>query len=248
MNLDILSISHNYSSYNVKLANIVGLEVACYWQVLVDALHQAVKKNKVNSEGYFRIDRKYVCEKTTLSTKQQKLCDDILASAGLLRRSTDRNDLISMDLSAALQLLQEDDSKLETNLKETVARIRLAEKSADQSQFVSQSLKNKVKETDFDIRNALYDWIDSLNGKANTTTVEVFERNLNSYTADKNAKLKILEIAAVNGYRDFDWSKKIYEEKLRANSTLFPTQSTASRPTTNMNIATENDVDRTKKF
>lgn len=245
MNLDILSITHNYGSYNVKLANLVGLEVACYFQVLVDALHQAVKKNKVNADGFFRIDRKYVCEKTTLSTSQQKQCDEILASAGLLLRHSDRNDLISMDLAAAVQLLQGNDSKLESDIKASVAKIKLAEKNSNNVQFISQSLKNKIKETDFDIRNALFDWVDSLQGKANATTVEVFERDLNNYTTDKNVKLKIIEIAAVNGYRLFEWSSKIYEGQRNQNK---PISNSASRPTVNLNIASEQDVDRTKKF
>ena len=100
MNLDILSTRNCYLSINEKLIQMIGLDTAAYLTVVLDALHQAVKKGKVNDEGYFKLDRKYATERTGLSTTEQKHCDDRLITIGLMKRDSETLNLLSVDVGA----------------------------------------------------------------------------------------------------------------------------------------------------
>ena len=123
MNLDILS-TYSYTKFNIRLANIVGLHPAIYLSVVLDALNQAVKKGKVGEDGYFKLDRKYVNEKTTLSTSEQKDCDVILMKAGLLERKPDKLDNLKVAVQGIVELLQTDDESTIAHIQEEISKSR----------------------------------------------------------------------------------------------------------------------------
>ena len=50
--------------------------------------------------------------------------------------------------------------------------------------------------------------------------LDIYQNNLNNYTDNKQAKIKILEIATTNAYTEFAWSMKIYEKDYRGNGTF----------------------------
>lgn len=63
MLIDLLSMS-NYVNYNVKVAQILGLDAAIYVSELLNINDKALHKNKVKGE-YFTIDRMYIQSRTT---------------------------------------------------------------------------------------------------------------------------------------------------------------------------------------
>ena len=67
----------NYESYNVKLANLFGLNISIYINLLMNIESKASDKEKLNN-GYFLLDRDYVTSRTTFSEKDQLLFDDKL--------------------------------------------------------------------------------------------------------------------------------------------------------------------------
>ncbi len=213
MNLDVLSVQHSYLNINVKLIQILGLDTAAYLTTVLDALHQAVKKNKVDDKGFFRIDRKYVNEKTGLATSEQKQCDERLMSISLLMRDADKAELISIDVGAIMKLIQEDDSKLTDKIKLNLAKLKKTEKEALKKEQYNRYLKSLVKTTDFEVRDAFFVWIDAMDGSLTKATVPVAESAIDAYTTVKAIKIKLLEIMASNGWRDTTWAIKRYEQE-----------------------------------
>lgn len=214
MNLDILSTTYGQTTFNIKLAHVLGLKTALYWSVLVDALYQAKKKGKVSENGYFTLNREYVFEKTTLTTLEQKECDKLLIELGYLDKGQKVNS-IRVDASGITKLITEDDDKRDQQIKALAERIFAESKEQKKADGMSSRLKARVKETDLDVADALYGWIDSLGAKANQKTVDIFQADLNSYTKDKKLKLELIRRATVCGYRDFRWVADIYESDMK---------------------------------
>ena len=210
MNLDILSTTYGQTTFNIKLAHILGLKTALYWSVLVDALYQAKKKNKVSEDGFFVLDRKYVYAMTTLTTPDQKECEKILGTLGYLENGNKVNS-VRVDVAGVVKLITEDDEKRDEQIKTLVDKIVNVDKDAQKLEAMSKNLKSRITETDLDIAEALYGWVDSLEGKANGKTVEIFQADLNKYTKDKKVKLELIRRATVTGYRDLAWVISAYE-------------------------------------
>lgn len=210
MNLDILSTTYGQTTFNIKLAHIIGLKTALYWSVLVDALFQAKKKNKVSEDGYFVLDRKYVYAMTTLTTPEQKECEKILNTLGYLENGTKVNS-VRVDVGGIVELIQTDDEKRIEQVKSLVSKIVDVDKDAQKAEGISKNLKSRITETDLDVAEALYGWVDSLEGKANGKTVEIFQADLNKYTKDKKVKLELIKRATITGYRDLSWVINAYE-------------------------------------
>lgn len=210
MNLDLISTTYGQTTFNIKLAHILGLKTALYWSVITDALYQAKKKNKVSETGYFVIDRKFVYEVSTLTTPEQKECEKILNALGYLVNGTKVNS-ISIDVASVVKLITDDDPDEIENIQKEITKITSVDKEAQSQEAKSKNLKGHIKETDFEIRDALYGWVDSLEGKANIKTIEIFENTLNSYTRDKKVKLELIKKATINGYRDLTWIINNYE-------------------------------------
>jgi len=217
MNLDLLSTTYGQTTFNIKLAHTIGLKSALYWSVLVDALYQAKKKNKVTEDGYFVLDRKFVYNMTTLTTPEQKECEKILNTLGYLENGNKVNS-VRVDVAGIVELIQTDDEKRIEQIKTLVSKIVDVDKAAMKVEGINKSLKSKITETDLDIADALYGWVDSLGGKANVKTVEIFQEDLNKYTRDKKVKLELIRRATVTGYRDLSWIINSYERDIGKTS------------------------------
>ena len=93
MLLDLLSMD-NYVSYNIKVAEILGLHPAIYLSELMNINDKAIKKSKTK-ENYFTVDRSYITRRTTLSKEEQLKIDKQLFEIGLLKPNSDCKDSIS---------------------------------------------------------------------------------------------------------------------------------------------------------
>lgn len=211
MNLDILSIRNCYLSINEKLIQMIGLDTAAYLTVVLDALHQAVKKGKVNDDGYFKLDRKYANDRTGLSTTEQKHCDDRLIALGLMKRDTETLNLLSVDVGAVVKFIQQDDAKFIDQVKLILAKNKKAETDEYKKEQILKVTKAQVKTTDFEIRQAIFDWIEAMDGTLRKTQVGLVEDAIDAYTKDKQVKIKLFQILAINTWRDPQWAIQRYE-------------------------------------
>jgi hypothetical protein len=60
---------------NKRLVKIAGFEVAAYWAELQSVLKQVVKKQTMDEQGFFLLDRSYVERETTLTISKQLKCE-----------------------------------------------------------------------------------------------------------------------------------------------------------------------------
>ena len=75
MLLDLLSLD-NYVSYNIKVAEILGLHAAIYLSELMNINDKAIRKSKTK-DNFFTVDRKYI----TPVVKFYDIWKDVLLNA-----------------------------------------------------------------------------------------------------------------------------------------------------------------------
>jgi hypothetical protein len=91
-------------------------------------------------------------------------------------------------------------------------------------------MKKAILEDDLELRAAYERWIDGMidaqNCKFTKAVVQLFEKTVTEYTADKTLRLKIIEIATVNSYKDATWAiNRIYNPgKFTSQATKLPEQ------------------------
>ena len=117
MLLDLLSMD-NYVSYNIRVAEIFGLHAAIYLSELLNINGKAIKKEKTK-DNYFKLDRKYIVKRTTISTTEQKKIDQELLSVGILKLGEDP-DTVTLDIAALTSVVAGDETVIK-NLKEQVS-------------------------------------------------------------------------------------------------------------------------------
>ena len=212
MNLDLLSIRNCCITINEKLIQMLGLDTAAHLTVILDALHQAKKKNRINENGYFKLDRKYANERTGLTTTEQKHCEDRLIAVNLLKRDPEMANLLSVDNGAVVQMIQQDDAKFMDQIKLVLAKQKKNEVDEYRKEQMAKAIKTAVKATDFELRQAIFDWIDAMDGTLKKAAVPLVEDAIDNYTNDKQVKIKLFQIMAINTWRDPQWAIKRYEK------------------------------------
>lgn len=222
MLVELLSTS-NYVSYNIKLAEILGLHSAIYLSELMNINDKAIKKDKMDN-NYFTLVRSYITARTTLDVKEQLEIEDNLLKLGILEHGASQ-DAILLNINVLAALLTNPDEQLIDRLKKKRKRTP-SEAKATKDDKIKANLKSHLKVTNQELRDAYECWIDTIYDKqgwmsvkcvtvAETTIDEFSNRNL-------DIALKLLEIASVHGYRDINWAINKYNQDFRVSYTTSP--------------------------
>ena len=100
MLIDLMS-AYKSQTFNIKLAHIVGLNVAVYWGELMNVYARVIDKKldeTIENEGFFDLDRDYITKRTTLSIEDQLVCDKALLQAGIVDYDGKNVNRIRIDL------------------------------------------------------------------------------------------------------------------------------------------------------
>lgn len=190
---------------NKRLVKLAGFEVAAYWAELQSILKQVVKKKTADEFGFFNLDREYMEQETTLTLTKQLKCEDKLISLGVLAKDPANPNRLSIGVHAMVEVITDEDT---TKLKKTKA-VKTDEKAAKIA-GIKATMKRAILETDAELRLAYERWVDGMIDAANCrftkAVVQLFEKTVTEYTKDKNTRLKIIEIATVNSYKDATWA------------------------------------------
>jgi hypothetical protein len=190
---------------NKKLIKIAGFEVAAYWAELQSILKQVVKKSTADERGFFTLDRDYVERETTLTIAKQLKCDEKLLSLGVMLKDPEDPNKISIAVNGMVAVITDEDT---TKLKKT-GKTSVDAKAAKVS-GIKATMKKAILETDIDLRAAYERWVDGMvdaaNCKFTKAVVQLFEQTVTSYTPDKAKRLRIIEIATTNSYKDATWA------------------------------------------
>lgn len=209
---------------NKRLVKIAGFEVAAYWAELQSILKQVVKKGTADERGFFTLDRDFMERETTLTITKQLKCDEKLLSLGVMLKDPDDPNKLAIAVNGMVAVIAEEDT---TKLKKGSGSTQ-AEAKAAKVAGIKATMKKAILETDTELRAAYERWVDGMidaaNCKFTKAVVQLFEKTITEYTKDKALRLKIIEIATVNSYRDATWAiNRIY------NPGKYPTPSTAAK-------------------
>ena len=219
MLLDLLS-SDNYVNYNVKVAQIMGLHTAVYLSELININRKAINKDKID-KNCFCINRQYIENRTTLTVEEQLKLDKKLQDVGILGRNTDSPDMVYIDANALTNIIAAGDAKLLervsklTKLKDVGTMVvgNMTQKKRD-----IESCKTAISTNNEELKNSLCGWIEGVfarpNGFLSKRAVTIFQNELFTYTnGDLDLALKLVDIATIGGYRNFQWAKEEFETK-----------------------------------
>lgn len=200
---------------NIKLIKLIGLETAAYWSVLQEVLPRVkAKKTYDPTTGFFPLKRDYVTGKIGLTIESQYKCDKALAGLGLLMVDPEDPDKISVNVKGLVALIINEDPD---TLAAAVTVGKKASK-ASKKEYQIAALQKCIAEKDPAVEEKLKEWVASVFGAARLTkeVIRTFISRLDSYTASTAIKLKLVEIATVRNYANFDWVASIYEKDMRA--------------------------------
>lgn len=190
---------------NKRLIKLAGFEVAAYWAELQSILKQVVKKNTMDEFGFFNLDRDYLERETTLTLNKQLKCEEKLVSLGVIAKDPQNPNRLAISVHGMIEIITDEDTK---KLRKTSA-VKKDEKAAKIA-GIKINMKKAILETDPELRAAYERWIDGMIDAANCrftkAVVQLFEETVTTYTKDKAKRLKIIEIATVNSYKDAGWA------------------------------------------
>lgn len=191
---------------NKRLIKLAGFEVAAYWAELQSILKRVVKKHTMDELGFFTLDRDYLECETTLTLNKQLKCEEKLISLGVLMKDPENPNRLSIGVHSMIEVITNEDTK---KLKKSCAAVKKDEKAAKIA-GIKANMKKALLETDIELRAAYERWVDGMidaaNCKFTKAVVQLFEKTVTEYTNDKNKRLKIIEIATVNSYKDATWA------------------------------------------
>ena len=190
---------------NKRLVKLAGFEVAAYWAELQSVLKQVVKKQTMDEQGFFLLDRNYIERETTLTVNKQLKCEEELIELGALLRDAENPNRIAIGVNAMVAVITgEDTTKLKKSRKSS------ADEKAAKIEGIKSTMKKALVETDPEFRAAYERWVDGMIDAANCrftkAVVQVFEKTITEYTTNKAIRLKIIEIATTNSYKDATWA------------------------------------------
>lgn len=209
---------------NKRLVKIAGFEVAAYWAELQSILKQVIKKQTADEHGFFILDREYMERETTLTLTKQLKCEDKLIAMGVIAKDPENPNRLCLSVHGMIEAITNEDTK---KLRKTTA-VKKDEKAAKLA-GIKTAMKKAIVETDAELRAAYERWVDGMvdaqNCRFTKAVVQLFEKTVTDYTPDKTKRLRIIEIATVNSYKDATWAiSRLSNTRRTTTATNLPEQ------------------------
>lgn len=230
MLIELLSMD-NYVSYNIKIAEIFGLHASIYLSELMNINDKAIRKSKITGESYFTVDRNYIEKRTTLTKSEQLKIDESFKQIGLLKIDNQDQNTITLDITVLTSIMAGGKQVVE-ELKFLTNKISKTKKTKDEA--IKDNLKNLIITDNPELHQAYCDWIDAVYAKQgwmSARSVKVAQKDIDDVSGKNlDIALRIIDIAAIRGYREMEWAincyKRDYEPTFRLNVTTDSVQQT----------------------
>lgn len=235
MLIDLIS-TDNMVSYNVKVANIMGLHTAIYLTELINISAKADKKNKLVADKYFIVDRDYIQKRTTLSMEEQLAIEYKLSKVNVLQKAEGASDTIYIDITQLANIISSEDTSFlgkVTKLTEVkTTSVPGVKQTVKQKQIAE--MKGYITITHPELKDALEGWVEGVyarpNGFLSKKAVTIFQREVDNFAkGDLDKALKVVEIATVGGFRDASWAINDFNDKYAASFATRPIVNNANR-------------------
>lgn len=210
---DIMSTDNNLT-INRTAAKMFGLTTAVYISELCNILVKVQAKKTYDKSGFFKLDRRYVKERTTLGSAEQREAEQILVAAGCMMKKDDPENCICVDMQALVGLITNCDvkdmqsvvsaAKEEMKTKKQESRLEAAAKKKEA--IVATMMKSAENESEL-VKQSLENWIMQMlkvgKGKFTSETFKIGIDTISNYSDSE--KKKILDTAVANGWSNLDW-------------------------------------------
>ena len=163
MLIELLSTS-NYVSFNIKLAELLGLHTAIYVSELMNINDKAIRKDKI-SDSSFSLDREYVKKRTTLQIEEQLEIEDQLIKLGVVEKPTDDENCVTLHLNILTTIMMDPDEELIGKIKKLSSSKGNSKGKATKADAIRQNLKTNILSTNVELIEAYSDWIDAVYAK-----------------------------------------------------------------------------------
>lgn len=231
MLIDLLSMS-NYVSYNIKLAELLGLHSAIYISELMNINDKAIRKNKLD-DNYFKLQRDYIKSRTTLDEKEQLSIEENLIKLGVLERGNNNNEL-SLNITTLTTIMMSADEHLIDNIKK-LNDVKKKSTRKTKNEQIKLNLKKSLVVDNIELRSAYERWIDAVYAKDGWMTKEavIYAQEIIDSTSnrDLDIALGILKIATINAYRDMSWAVNAYKAQYKVTYKVNTNQNISTKKT-----------------
>lgn len=215
MLLDTLNPNNNFS-FNISAAHILGLINAIYCAELLNIYNKAKKKKKINNES-FRVDRKYIEERTTISVEDQYVCNSALSEIGILEVDLADPDIMKFNFEVYIKIITNDDC---TFLNQVSKKLKVSKDGAAVKQMkkaaIVKNLEAYINTGNKELNIKLSNWL-TVNYAANRVTKETvidFQNILINYINGNIKKgLRIVDIAIAQKWINCIWAIEAYEKE-----------------------------------
>lgn len=216
MLIELLSTS-NYVSFNVKLAEILGLHSSIYISELMNINDKAIRKEKMN-ESSFSLDREYIKKRTTLTVEDQLEIEKNLIKLGIIDKPNEDVNCIVLNINVLTTLLMSTDEELLENVSK-LSKLKTKKSSATKADAIRQNLKTNIVTTNMELIEAYSDWIDAVYAKQgwmSKKAVTLGQSVVDNFSKrDLDVALSVISIAAMHGYVDMQWAINKYSEQYK---------------------------------
>ncbi len=211
MLVDVLSFQ-NYQSYNVPLANKIGLNNSIYLSVLIDLFQIASQNGATMDNNYFWVDREYVKSRTTFPIEEQLKIEETLLHMGFIYLSIDKK-YIRLDLNMIIGI----STTTNEDIMNCFDVVRQQANKGSKKESILRAVTRKINSNyPGNIQNALKDWLSTIADKygyVNTAMIDNAQKILDNiiWTDLKRAE-ETIKIATLQAYRDMTWACTRYDE------------------------------------
>lgn len=192
---------NNSCTFNVSIANKYGLNCAIYLSEVIRQYYGEPFKINVND----------IRNRTTLNSEKQSREREKLIKREILIES--KKGFIDIDVEKLLNEFRGDPEK-----KVTQSGSFYKDKNEAKSIRIEGYLRDAVKSTNPQFREAMYRWIDSIHSSENSLSksqVQTAEEDVIRYAnGNLSLSLELLRIATCFSYRDIKWAYNNYRQDL----------------------------------
>lgn len=214
-------------TYSVKLASMLGIPCAAYVRCLAGIMREAQRTGDVSTaDGTFAVDRDWVSQHTAVDCGSQLSFDASLEKIGVLRRSSNSQDRVSLDVNLLASMSSGDDVKAVTDISKAAGLCAKRSSSEAKKYAIADRLKSGLVCSNSELLNALSGWIDSIlatdRKPLSKEAVRLFQDGVNNYAkGDLDTALAVVKVATVQSYRNSDWAINSYEKEIGRKSLAY---------------------------
>ena len=227
MLIELLSTA-NYVSYNIKLAELLGLHSAIYLSELMNINDKAIRKQTLKDSALM-LDRDYITKRTTLTVEEQIDIDTNLSKIGVIEQDEEDANCIVLNINVLTTLMMEADESL-LGAVQRISKVKAKPKSTGKMTKADkerETLKSYIVSTNIELVEAYSDWIDAVHSKLgwmSKKAVETGQKVVDEFAnRDLDLALELIGIASMHGYRDMQWAVNKYNEQYKCRRVVAPT-------------------------